>query len=111
MLDFATGFKNTYDDKIFNVEQISNYMKNNFFRRNTKKSITDEYNLPPIKESVLWLKFSATERMMYNAYLANPNNDKFSVFLRQICCHPKLANEIKDTLLNCKTLEDIQKTM
>ena len=111
MLDFATGFKNTYDDKIFNVELISNYMKNNFFRRNTKKSITDEYNLPPIKESVLWLKFSATERMMYNAYLANPNNNKFSVFLRQICCHPKLANEIKDSLSNCKTLEDIQKTM
>jgi SNF2 family DNA or RNA helicase len=111
MLEFATGFKNTYDNKIFNVEQIITYMKNNFFRRNTKKSITDEYNLPPIKESVLWLKFSSTERMMYNAYLANPNNDKFSVFLRQICCHPKLADEIKDSLSNCKTLEDIQKTM
>ena len=111
MLEFSTGFKNNYEDKIFNVEQITNYMKNNFFRRNTKKSIMEEYTLQPIKETTLWLKFSSTERMMYNAYLANPNNDKFSIFLRQICCHPKLADEIKDTLSNCKTLDDIQKTM
>ena len=111
MLEFSTGFKNNYDDKIFNVEQITNYMKNNFFRRNTKKSIMDEYTLQPIKETVLWLKFSSTERMMYNAYLANPNNDKFGVFLRQICCHPKLADEVKESLSNCKTLEDIQKMM
>jgi SNF2 family DNA or RNA helicase len=111
MLDFITGFKNNYEAKIFNVEQITNYMKDNFFRRNTKKSIMDEYTLQPIKESVLWLKFSTTERMMYNAYLANPNNDKFSVFLRQLCCHPKLSEEIKDSLSNCKTLDDIQKTM
>jgi SNF2 family DNA or RNA helicase len=111
MLDFTTGFQNNYEDKIFNVEQITNYMKDNFFRRNTKKSINDEYTLQPIKESVLWLKFSTTERMMYNAYLADPNNDKFSVFLRQLCCHPKLSEEIKSSLSNCKTLDDIQKTM
>jgi SNF2 family DNA or RNA helicase len=111
MLEFATSFKNNYEEKIFNVEQITNYMKNNFFRHNTKKSIMDEYTLQPIKETILWLKFSSTERMMYNAYLANPNNDKFSVFLRQICCHPKLADEVKDSLSNCKTLDDIQQMM
>jgi SNF2 family DNA or RNA helicase len=111
MLEFATNFKNNYEEKIFNVEQITNYMKNNFFRHNTKKSIMDEYTLQPIKETILWLKFSSTERMMYNAYLANPNNDKFSVFLRQICCHPKLADEVKESLSNCKTLDDIQQMM
>lgn len=111
MLDFVTGFKNLYEKKIFTIEAISQYMKDNFFRHNTKKSIMDEYTLKPIKETTLWLKFSSTERMMYNAYLANPNNDKLSVFLRQLCCHPKLADEIKDSLSNCKTLDDIQKTM
>jgi hypothetical protein len=46
--------------------------------------------------------------MMYNAYLANPNIDKYSVLIRQICCDPKIAGELKDTLSNCKTLEDIE---
>jgi len=111
MLDFVTGFNNLYDKKIFSIDQIVQYMKDNFFRHNTKKSIMDEYTLQPIKETTLWLKFSSTERMMYNAYLANSNNNKFSVFLRQLCCHPKLADEIKDSLSNCKTLDDIQNKM
>ena len=49
--------------------------------------------------------------MMYNAYLANPNNDKFGIFLRQLCCHPQLAQETKNALANCKTLEDVEKMM
>ena len=111
MLDFVSGFKQPYGRNIFNIEGVAEYMKNNFFRKNTKQSITAEYKLQPIKEIVLWLKFDPTERMMYNAYLANPNNGKFDIFLRKICCHPKLADEIKDLVSNCKTLDDIQKTM
>jgi SNF2 family DNA or RNA helicase len=111
MIDYVTGYTNTYGQKILTNYTIKEFMKTNFFRRNTKKSVIDEYKLPPVKESVIWLKFSQTERMMYNAYLANPQNDKYSIFLRQLCCHPKLADEIKDILSNCKTLADIEKTM
>lgn len=113
MFEFVTNYstQNLYDDKILTINTIKEHLKSDFFRRNTKKSIIAEYQLPPIKNTVVWLKFSQTERMMYNAYLANPNNDKFSVLLRQLCCHPKLAEEIKETLSNCKTLDDIQKTM
>jgi SNF2 family DNA or RNA helicase len=111
MVDFVTGFTNTYSDRIFSNQSIKNHMTTNFFRRNTKKSITEEYKLPPIKDKIVWLKFMPTERMMYNAYLANPNNDKYSIFLRQLCCHPKLAEETKDALSNCKTLADIEKMM
>ena len=111
MLDYVTNYVNTYGDYVLSIKIISDYLKNNFFRRNTKKSIMEEYQLPPLKESVIWLKFTQTERMMYNAYLANPNNDKYSIFLRQLCCHPKLAEETKDMLSNCKTLEDIEKMM
>jgi len=67
--------------------------------------------LPPIKEEIRWLKFTPTERMMYNAYLANPNNHKFSKYLQQLCCHPQLAEETKYALSNCKTLEEIEKMM
>ena len=49
--------------------------------------------------------------MMYNAYIANPNNDKYSIYLRQLCCHPNLARETKDFLSKCKTLEDIENMM
>jgi len=111
IFDFVTKYENTYGSKILTVKSISEYLKNKFFRRNTKQSVNDEFKLPPLKESVIWLKFTQTERMMYNAYLANPNNDKYSKFLRQLCCHPKLADETKELLANCKTLGDIEKLM
>lgn len=111
MTNFVTNYGNPYADRILKVNAITDYLSTNFFRRNTKKSVYDEYRLPAPKETVVWLKFTQTERMMYNAYLANPNNDKYSEFLRKLCCHPKLAEEIKGALSNCKTLDDIQKIM
>ena len=86
-------------------------MNNFFFRRNTKKSIEDEMKLSPLKEKLIWLNFSKTERMIYQANLANPNIDKFDKFTRQLCCHPNLAEETKNILSNCKTLDDIEKMM
>jgi hypothetical protein len=100
-----------YNNKLIQNNDVQKYIETNMFRYNTKKSIMDEYSLAPIKESVIWLKFTSTERMMYNAYLANPYNDKDSSFLRKLCCHPKLANETKSILSNCKTLEDIERMM
>lgn len=111
MIDFTTGYTNLYGNKIILNQNIKNHVLTHFFRRNTKKSVNDEYKLPPLKEKIIWLKFSSTERMMYNAYLANPNNDKFSIMLRQLCCHPKLAEETKLALSNCKTLDDIEAMM
>jgi SNF2 family DNA or RNA helicase len=110
-IDYVTNYEFDIDNKMLVSNTVKNYLINNMFRRNTKKSVTTEYELLPIKESVVWLKFTHTERMMYNAYLANPNNSKESVFLRKLCCHPKLADEIKDLLSNCNTLEDVEKKM
>ncbi|QKF94044.1 SNF2 helicase with zinc finger RING-type domain [Fadolivirus algeromassiliense] len=111
IVDFLTNYNNTDGDKIYTVEQIVDYLSFECFRRNTKDSVKQEHTLPPIKEEIRWLKFSPTERAIYNAYLANPNNDRFSVYLRQLCCHPQLADETKEALSNCKTLEDIEKMM
>ena len=109
--DFLTNYKNLDDTKIYTIEQFIDYFSSNCFRRNTKESVKKEHTLPPIKEEIRWLKFSPTERMIYNAYLADHNNDKFSVYLRQLCCHPQLAEETKEALSNCKTLEDIERMM
>lgn len=91
--------------------EIVEYLINHCFRRNTHKSTSKELVLPPYQEEVVWLRFSATERMMYNAYLANTNNDKYGVYLRKLCCHPQIADETKYALSNCKSLEDIEKVM
>lgn len=108
MINFVT---NCNDQNILCNKSLCEYMENKFFRRNTKKSVNDEYQLQPLKESVLQLNFSQTEWLIYNAYLANPDIDKYSVLLRQICCQPNIANEIKDTLSTCKTLDEIQNKM
>jgi SNF2 family DNA or RNA helicase len=112
MFDFVTNYNNKSGGKdIWTNEEIIKHMTNNFFRRNTKKSVIDENKLPPLKENIVWLNFSKTEWMMYNAYLANPNIDKFSITLRQLCCHPKIADELKATISNCKSLDEIEKVM
>jgi len=112
MINFVTHYTNSADSTdIFLNKNICDYIKKKFFRRNTKQSIKSEYSLPPLRENIIWLDFSRTEWAIYNAYLANPNVEKFSVLLRQICCYPKLAEEVKVALSNCKTLEDVEKSM
>lgn len=111
MVKYVTDTFDTLDNRVFKDKLIGEYLTKKFFRRNTKKSVTTEYKLPPLKEKLIWLNFSKTEWMMYNAYMANPNVDKFGVTIRQICCHPKLAEEIKIATSNCKSLEDIEKVM
>jgi len=109
--NFLVNFKNEDGILVLRNASLVDYLSLHCFRRNTKDSVKLEHTIPPLQEVVKWLKFSATERMMYNAYLANPNNNKYDVFLRQLCCHPQLAEETKLALSNCKTLEDIEKTM
>lgn len=111
MLQYVTNTSNKIDSKIFKNKTITEYLAKKFFRRNTKKSVVNENKLPPLKENIVWLNFSKTEWMIYNAYMANPNVDKFGTLIRQICCHPKLADEIKLVVSNCKSLEDIEKAM
>jgi SNF2 family DNA or RNA helicase len=108
IFNFITNSK--YDDTIHKYNNnINRYIKNNIFFRNTKKSVKDEFTLPPITEKIIWMKFTLTERMMYNAYAQNPHVDK--TILRQLCCHPKLATELKQVLENCKSLKDIEQSM
>lgn len=111
MLNFSIDYNHNMGDNIIQIPNIESHMLNNYFRRNTKSSIETEIKLPDLREKIIWLKFSHTERMMYNAYLSDVNINKRSVIIRQICCHPKLADEIKGVLSECKTLEDIENTM
>ena len=81
----------------------------NHFSRNTHNANIKILKLPEIEEKTIWLKFTDTERMIYNAYLADPNNTVYDVFLRQICCHPMISEKLRENLTNkVESLTDIQ---
>lgn len=109
MVDFLSNYT-IQKNKITINDHIMKLISTSCFRRNTKIGVSDELVLPPVEEEVVWLKFTPIERIMYNAYLQD-NKDEYSVYLRQLCCHPNIANETKTSLIQCKTLEEIEKTM
>jgi hypothetical protein len=108
ILDYLTWDLNT-------INKIDIYNKNNFqyirdhFSRNTHNANIKILKLPEINEQTIWLKFTDTEQMIYNAYLADPNNKPEDVFLRQICCHPMISEKLRTNLANnVESLSDIQ---
>jgi len=111
MVNFLTDYSIQNTNKVLTNETVQKYILTNFFRKNTKKSVENEYRLQPIVEEIIKLKFTPTERAIFNAYVANSNIDKRSILVRQLCCDPRIVNELKDELSGCKTPEDIQKTM
>jgi hypothetical protein len=85
-----------------------NYIKNHFSRNTHNKNIAI-LKLPSIKEETVWLNFTETERMIYNAYLADPNNTPYDIFLRQLCCHPLLSEKIRENMSNkLESLSDMK---
>ncbi len=105
-LTFGVNHINKID--LFNKVSYS-YIKNHFSRNTHNKNIRI-LKLPEIKEETIWLNFTETERMIYNAYLADPNNTVNDVFLRQLCCHPLISDKIRENISNkVESLEDIQK--
>lgn len=112
MVSYLTNNESTNDiQKLFENKTLNNYFNTKLYRRNTKQSVRNEYKLEPYDEKVLLLKMSPTERAIYNAYLANPNINKYSELVRQLCDDPRIADEIKSQLSDCKTPDDIEKTL
>ncbi len=111
MVDFITDYKVNNMSRVLEIDSVQKYVLKDFFRKNTKVSVENENKLLPIVEEIIKLKFTPTERAMFNAYIVNSNIDRRSVLVRQLCCDPRIVNELKDELSTCKTPEDIQKTM
>lgn len=112
MIKFVSNKKTTGEvQKVLNQPEIHEYVSNLFFRRNTKKSVEEEFKLPELCEKNIWMKFTQSERMLYNSYKADHNVDRYSATLRQMCCHPKIIEDMAESLSKCKTLADVEKTM
>lgn len=106
-------FINDYpiSNKLLYNKDTCDKLARDIFRRNTKDSVKEELTLPPIIEETKLLTFSPTELTMYNAYRSNKTTKHDDLYLRKLCCDPRLAQEDSSLLGNCKSLEDIQNTM
>jgi SNF2 family DNA or RNA helicase len=111
IVDYLTFNHNTITRiDLINITNY-NYIKNHF-SRNTHNKNMNILKLPSIIEENIWLKFSDTERMIYNAYIADPNNTQTDIFLRQICCHPTLSDKIRENITSTmNTLNDMKEHM
>ena len=108
VIDYLTWDLNKINKIDIFEKNVYTYVKNHF-SRNTHKANLKILKLPEITEQTIWLKFTDTERMIYNAYLADPNNTPYDVFLRQICCHPLISEKLRENLTNkVESLSDIQ---
>ncbi len=107
IFNFLTAFQ-FEQINLLNQHNIVEYLSTKCFKRNTKELIKDEYQMKKIHENIVWLNFTETEQQIYNAYVADKNMSSDDLFLRQLCCYFKLANETKDILLNCKTLKELE---
>ena len=110
IIDYLTYNHNIVNKIDFTDINYYNYFKNHF-SRNTHIKNMNNLKLPSIIEENIWLNFSDTERMVYNAYLADPNNNEYDVFLRQICCHPTLSEKIRDNIKSMESLSDMKDHM
>jgi hypothetical protein len=96
-------------NKIDIYDKINYQYIKNHFSRNTHSANIKILQLPEVNEQNIWLSFTDTERMIYNAYLADPNNSQYDIFLRQICCHPMISEKLRENISNkVESLSDIQ---
>ena len=108
ILDYLTLDEQLFIKLNFDDINLYNYIKNHFSRNTHNKNIKI-LKLPEIVEETHWLNFTDTERMIYNAYLADQNNTEYDIFLRQICCHPKISETMRENLSNkVNNLTEIQ---
>lgn len=80
------------------------------FKRDTKKSIVDEFSGNDILDYVKLLEFTDQERSIYDSYLEG-SRKKYSDLLVRLCCHPELSLDTRDLIKNCKSLDEIQNVM
>jgi len=108
IIDYLTYGVNTLNKCNIYDYTTFEYIKSHF-SRNLHKNNISILKLPNIIEETVWLNFTDTERMIYNAYIADPNHSPYDIFLRQVCCHPKLSEKLRDNLENINTLDDMKK--
>jgi hypothetical protein len=108
IIDYLTMSANVIKKIDFTDLIYYNYIKSHF-SRNMHMNNMKILCLPEIIEETVWLSFTDVERAIYNAYVADPNNSKSDIFLRQLCCHPLISNKIRENVTNkIETLDEMK---
>lgn len=81
------------------------------FKRNTKESVSQELQMNNITDTIKLLEFTETEKIMYESYIQGHPDKKYSDYIFKLCCYPYLSEQTKVLLKNCKTFDEIEKTI
>lgn len=90
------GNRYLYADLLYmkiDIEQLNTSIVNKMYMRNTKDSVGDEYDVPPIVEQTIFLEFTDFEKSMYANYVSKNYG---RMYLRQLCCHPYVSDKDSD---------------
>jgi len=77
--------------------------KHSIFRRTV--DIKKEFNLKPIKETIIWINLSQYERIIYNSMVLNGYED--SKTLMQMCCNLKTVDGLVKLINDYKTIDEV----
>jgi SNF2 family DNA or RNA helicase len=97
-------------DNVFNLHENTVKSLNVLYRRNTRKTVQNEFSGNIIKEDVKLLKFTEQERSIYDAHMQG-NIKHNRDFLIKLCCDTSIDVETRNLVKNCKTLDEIQKVI
>jgi SNF2 family DNA or RNA helicase len=103
-LDIKLNFNNLDKDGVIGSNFIDKIFKTLYYR-NTKESVGNEFDVPPILEETIFLELTPIERHIYNSHLHNG-----VLYLRQLCCHPQISDKDREYLGtdNIKSLDDVK---
>ena len=103
IFDFIKDKSHNYSEYNFG---LINDISKKIFRRNTKISVESEKKLPNIITKNILLDFSTDEQILYDTHKLDSSITKEQLI--QLCCHPKICNELKTVIVKCKNIDEIK---
>jgi SNF2 family DNA or RNA helicase len=82
-----------------NILDLNKNILDTVFYRNTKESVKDELNIPPILNETITIELSELERKLYDSRIEYGCN---RLVLRQLCCHPLISDRERNILGNAE---------
>lgn len=134
-IDYIIDFLKSPEFKRFTPSgNLNHFIMNELIRKNTNETTNHEKSIPQSTEETYVLDFSQTEKGLYDQFIERiryresflqimnhiySRTMKYSEepvrrdveYLRELCSHPYLSNETKETIGNAKTLDDINKIL
>ena len=110
MIAHIINFVGKYPIQYQNIIKYKKYINifSEMFRKNTKKNVENEINLPHIKEIKYFLTFSQKEKLFYESII---NNQDVIKMKRNFCINPSLyfKKDAIDSFVSIDSLDDILK--